>query len=565
MAQEQEDGVLKKGRDMPVITVDPEDLKTLIGRRLSDEEMKRILPLNKMNIEDWGEEVKIEVTPDRPDLFSAEGMARQISAWLGISPGFAKPIISPPKIEVRASKVSLRPFITCGLVRGIRMSDRMIKSIMQLQEMLDLTLGRDRKKVAIGLHDVSKVKPPFFYKEVFPDEVSFVPLNSSKRMNLKQITTQHPKGVEYAHLVSGAPKWPIIIDSQNHVLSFPPIINGELTKVTELTTDMFIDITGSDEKSINYSLNILLAALEKRGGRIEGVRIGTSIKPDLSPRLIKVRPDDARKMLGLEISNKDMQALLERAGYDAALKKNEFDVLAPAYRADMLHPVDIMEDIAIAYGFNGITPEMPKLPSTGGPDTLEEFSNTLRELMIGLGFQEVLNFVLSSKEKQFSKMGLKDQDSVEISNPASQEYSICRKWLVPGLLDDCKSNKHRRFPQRIFEIADCVVPDSGSDSRASNARKISCLTTHPQASLSEILSILNAVKENFGIKMEIRPAKHNSFISGRCGTIHLAGKEEAGVFGEISPKALHNFELNNPAAALELDVQKIAKSLGIIA
>ena len=546
---------------MPIITVDPDDLKSLIGRKVSDDELRRILPLNKLNIEEWDEEMKIEVTPDRPDLFSTEGMARQIASWLGITIGLTKFDIAKPKIEVVPSKVSLRPFITCGAVRGVRMDDRMIKSIMQLQEMLDLTLGRDRKKVAIGIHDVSRVVPPFYYKEILPNEVSFVPLNSSKRMNLRQIIAEHPKGVQYAHLVKGAKKWPIIVDSKNQVLSFPPIINGELTKVREDTTDMFIDITGSSDSLVNYSLNILLAALEKRGAKIEAVSLGGKLKPDLSPKLMEVDADEARKLLGLEIGNKDIADLLERMGYGAAMKKSRADVLVPAYRADILHPVDIIEDIAIAYGFSDIRPEMARLPSTGEASRMEEFSNRIRELMTGLGFQEVLNYTLTSSERQFSWMNVKAEPVAEIGNPMSQDYSACRRWLLPSLMEDLRTNKHRKFPQRIFEVSDSVVPDR-SETAASNVRKLCGVITHSQASLSEIISILNAIKENLGAKWEMKPCRHGSFIPGRCGAILLDGKE-AGVFGEINPKVLLNFELNNPVSAFELDVQAVSGHLRI--
>ena len=547
---------------MPIVTVDSEDLKSLIGRKVSDEELKRVLPLNKLSIEEWnGTELKIEVTPDRPDLFSAEGMARQLGAWLNVRPGLSKFELSSAKITMNVSRVSLRPFITCAVVRGVRMSDSMVRSIMQLQETLDLTLGRDRKKVAIGLHDISKVTQPFFYKEILPEGISFIPLNSNKRMNLRQIIQSHPKGIAYAHLVKGASKWPIIVDSKGQVLSFPPIINGELTKVTEETTDFFMDITGSDEKAINFSLNILAAALEKRGGKIEAVRLGGETRPNLSPRLMQVSMDDTRKLLGLEISNRDMQSFLERMGYGATIRKSMAEVLIPAYRADILHPVDIMEDIGIAYSFSDIIPEMPRLPSRGEASRMEEFTNRIRELMIGLGFQEVLNYTLTSKERQFSRMSTKEEEAAEISNPISQEYAICRRWLIPGLLDNCRLNKHRRFPQRIFEAGDCIIPDS-SETRASNIRKLAGLATHPQASLSEIISILNSVRDNLGVSWEMKPCKHESFIPGRCGAVLLDGKE-IGIFGEVHPRVLASFELNNPAAAFEIDLQKIANSLGI--
>ena len=542
---------------MPIITVDSDDLKSLIGRKISDEELRRALPLAKMLIEDWnGTELKIEVTPDRPDLFSAEGMARQLASWLGVSTGLERLQIAPAKIQVNASKVSLRPYITCGLVRGVRMSDHMIKSIMQLQETLDLTLGRDRKKVAIGLHDISKVKPPFYYKEVLPGDVSFVPLNSTKKMTMGEVIKSHPKGVEYAHLVKDAKKWPIILDSNGHVLSFPPIINGELSKVTEETTDMFIDITGYDDKAINFSLNILLAALAKRGGRIEYVNVGGAMKPDLNPRMMAFNADEARKMLGLSLSNKEMQSLLSRMGYDSSSNKSEIEAMAPAYRADILHPVDVIEDIAVAYGFDQLTPEMPKLASVGEAHPLEELTDTLRELMIGLGFQEVMNYTLTSSERQFARMNTSAEEAVQLENPISQDHSECRRWLLPGLMENSRTNKHRRFPQRIFEAADCIVPDKAADVKALNVRKLSGLITHSQANLSEIISTLNAIKENMGLHWEMKPIKHASFIDGRCGSIHINGKD-VGLFGELHPKTILNYDLNNPVAAFELDVQKI--------
>jgi phenylalanyl-tRNA synthetase beta chain len=331
----------------------------------------------------------------------------------------------------------------------------------------------------------------------------------------------------------------------------------ELTKVTEETTDLFLDITGSSERLINCCLNILATALERRGGKIEAVSLGGKLRPDLSPRLMEVSMDEARKLLGLEISNKEIVSLLGRMGYGAAAKKSTAEVLIPAFRADILHPVDVMEDIAIAYGFFDIAPEIPRLPTTGEANQGEEFSNRVRELMIGLGFQEVINYTLTSKEKQFSRMGSKPEPLAEIENPLSQEYSACRRWLLPGLMENLRSNKHRKFPQRIFEIADCIIPDN-SETSASNVRKLSGITTHSQASLSEIISMLNAIKENLGAKWEMRPHIHGSFIQGRCGAIFLHGKKEpAGIFGEMSPKVLSNFELNNPVAAFELDIEKI--------
>lgn len=553
MAKEEEGDVL--GDNMPTITASASDLKSMIGKPVSDDQLKAVMPLIKCEIDSWqGDEMKIEVTPDRPDLLSTEGIARQVSQWLGFRRGPHGYIISKPRIALSADPVEVRPEIVAGCVRGIEMSGSMVKSIMQLQEAIDLTIGRGRVKTAIGVHDVTPVKPPFYYREVGPRDVSFVPLGFSKEMTIEGILKEHPKGMQYRSIFGKSKTYPIIVDKNDDVLSFPPIINGELTKVTPDTRDIFLDITGFDQTPLNYALNILLGALEMRGGRIEAVKVNNRSYPHLKARQVKLDRNLVKRMLGLGMKDRDIRDCLERMGYGVDIKAGK--VMVPPYRADIMHPVDVIEDIAIAYGYNDFVPEVPRLPTVGRSNPGEDFTLKLKEFMVGLGFQEVLNLSLSSSEKQFRNMGTRNPGAIELSNPISQEYNLCRYWLLPSLMENLSSNAHRRYPQRLFELGECIHPDPGADTRARNIRKLAAVTSHADASFSEIMSVFNAFSEVLPLELNTKEYNHSSFIQGRCASVSLKGRA-IGLLGEIHPRVLQNFGLKMPAAGLEINAENL--------
>jgi len=429
---------------------------------------------------------------------------------------------------------------------------------MQLQEAIDLTIGRDRLKTAIGVHDASKVRPPFFYREVGPRDISFVPLGFSKELTIEQILRKHPKGLQYRHIFSGNKTYPVILDRNDDVLSFPPIINGELTKVTPETTDIFLDITGFDQTPLNQALNILLSALEMRGGKIEAVKINNRSYPHLKARPVRIDTSSVKRMLGVNLKDREIRDCLERMGY--GFDPSSSQVLVPPYRADIMHPVDVIEDVAIAYGYNDFVPEVPRLPTIGRPNPEEEFALMLKELMVGLGFQEVINPSLSSPERQFTRMGTRNPGAVEIANPVSRDYVICRHWLLPSLLENLNSNIHRRYPQRIFELGECLHPDPGADTRTRNVKKLAAVTSHADAGFSEIMSLFNAFSEALPLRLTTAEHSHPSFIRGRCVSIILRGRA-IGLLGEIHPSTLHGFGLKMPVAALEINSESLWRAL----
>ncbi len=535
------------------------DLKSLTDRPVPDDQLEAVLPLIKCEIDSWeGDELKIEVTPDRPDLLSVEGIARQLSYWLGFRRGLHEFKTSDPWITLKTGEVRVRPKIVAGCVRGLSMNDEMVRSVMQLQEAIDYTIGRDRVKTAIGIHDVSRVKPPFYYKEVGPKDAEFVPLGMSRKMSIGEILKQHPKGRQYSHIFRGRKRYPIIVDRNGDVLSFPPIINGELTKVRPETKDIFIDITGFDLTPLNSALNILLAALEARGGRIESVMVDSQHYPHIKGRPVSLDRDMVKRTLGIGLKDSEISDCLERMGYRPDLKRGS--VIVPPYRADIIHPVDVIEDIAIAYGFNDFVPEVPRLPTMGRPSPEEDFSIKLKHAMVGLGFQEMVNLSLSSTKKQFSMMGVRNPGAIELENPVSSEYDVCRHWLLPSLLENLAANNHRRYPQRIFEVSDCVRRDRKADTGASNQRMLSAAVSHAGAGFSEILSLFRALAGVIPVELSAGDGRHGSFIEGRCADILLDVKP-IGVLGEIHPRVLKAFGLKMPVAAMELDAERIWEKL----
>jgi len=533
---------------MVVLEIDKNDLLKLVEKELTDEQIEETLFLLKVETKINENKMICELNPDRPDMFSVEGLAREMKGFLGIETGMVNYIISDSDVVLKREKADVRPFISCAIIKDVKLTDELIKSLMQLQEKLHGSIGRDRKKVAIGVHDFDKIKPPLVYKDV--DSYKFIPLGETKEMDVKEVLDVHPKGKDYAHLLKD--KYPIILDKEG-VISFPPIINSERTRVTENTKNLFIDVTGTDERAVNQALNIVVCNIVERTGKIFTVKVSAKKTPDLEPKGIGVDISNIDSLLGLGLSEKDVADILERMR-DKVVKfrGGRIEVLIPPYRTDVLHVIDVVEDVAIGYGYNNIQPILPKIATIGGLSELEKLSTKIRELMIGLGFQETLNFILTNEQNNFTKMKT-DGKMVEILNPVSSEYNVCRTWLLPSLMKVLSANKHREYPQKIFEIGDCVVLDEGTDSGTKTIRKLSAVISYDNANLTEMKSIIEAVLKDFGYEYEIRDFNHPSFIESRCGEI-LVNEKQIGFFGEIHPSILTNWELEKPVIGFEINI-----------
>ena len=544
---------------MPTLSYDKKDLLSLIGKKLSDKELEEIINLIKPNVEEMGkDEIRVEHCADRPDLFGIEGLARAVRSYLGIEKGLKKFLVEDARMSVKVEPVKIRPYIACAIIKNFKPTSEAIKSLMNIQEVLHETLGRKREKVAIGIHDLDKIEPPIKYTAVSRAE-KFIPLECEAEMSLEEVLEKTEKGRKYGHIIRESKFWPVYVDSRG-IFSFPPIINSDRTKVTEKTRNLFVEVTGIEKKALLQTLNILVTNFAERKCKIEAVRVKypgkTEVTPELKEEVIQVDPKKVNELIGLNLSASEMIELLERMGYEASLIRGKLQVIIPCYRVDILHAVDIIEDVAIAYGYNNLVPEFANVATIGKPLALEKLCAKARQLMIGFGFQEILRPVLTNPRDQFERMNLEASEVIEIENFVSEEYTCLRKWLIPGLLKVLAVNKHVEYPQKLFEIGDVVIPDKREETMSKNLRKLACVISHSKASFSEIKSVVESFLRNLGVDYRIEEFKHPSFIEGRVAKV-VGNRKELGFFGEISPLVLEKWELEMPVSAFEINLEEM--------
>ncbi|MFH1105740.1 MAG: phenylalanine--tRNA ligase subunit beta [Candidatus Aenigmatarchaeota archaeon] len=309
------------------------------------------------------------------------------------------------------------------------------------------------------------------------------------------------------------------------------------------------------------ALNVVVAALSDRKAEVQSVKIvypdKTMVTPDLSPKKYSINTDYVNKISGLNLGEKEICRLLEQANYDTRLNGKNIELLYPAYRQDIMHPRDIVEDVIISYGYNKIKPVAPALKTESGLSEIGVFSNKISEIMVGLGFQEILSYTLTNRDNNFKRMGLKDEKIIEIENPASINWNVFRSWMLPCLMDFFSGNQHVDYPQKIFEVGDVVLIDESKETRSRDARKLSVAWADSRMGYEKIASALDALLKELGVSYTLKKSTHPSFIDGRIADVIVKNKP-IGFVGEIHPKVLNNFRLKMPVAAFEIDLQAIS-------
>lgn len=550
---------------MPTITVNKQDLIELLGFSLSDKKLRETINCIKPEVESISPtDLIYELNPDRPDLFSSPGLARAMKGYLEKEVGAPKYRTEQSEVTVTTGKVEIRPYIACALIKELQLTPTIVEQLMKFQENLHRTIGRNRRKVAIGLHNFKEVFPPIHYG-TSPPTKQMLPLQGSKNMSLRSILLEHPKGKKFSHIIADAETFPTIID-QKGIFSFPPIINSKRTRISSTSTDLFVDVTGTSFSAVDDVMNILTTSLAERGGKIQKLRVRypnhTYTFPTLKKETQKIRSGYINDLIGLDLSPKEIVKLLEKMRFNLEIANtDEISVSIPPFRTDILHPVDLIEDICIAYNYDEFSPAPTEKASIGGLNQIERFSTRIRETMIGLGFQEVMNPTLTSKETLIEKMCLKEKNLqvVEIANPVSKEYEVCRNQLLPTLLEFLSKNVHIKFPQKVFELEDVIVIRDGTN-KTKNIKKLSIVISNHEIGYSDLRATLDALLKQFGITYEVKPINHPSFIKGRVGEVLLHGKDaekKLGIIGEVHPKVLVNFGLKKPVGAIEIRVDTL--------
>ncbi len=546
---------------MPSTSISASDLEQLVGRRLEGDELRSAMFACKAEIEEIeGDEIKLEIKDsNRIDLLSAEGIARTIKGFLGIETGLPRYKCSPSGITVRVdpSVSSVRPFVVAFVAEGVELTEELIASYMALQEKIHTSYGRGRRRTAIGFYDLDLIQPPISYTVTSPDENAFVPLGEVEKMTPREILERHPKGREFAHLLEGFEKYPILKDASGNVLSMPPIINSDtLGHVTADTQNLFVEATGSEFDTLVLGINVLATALADRGATIKSVLLEypdgiTRKTPDFSVEKRDLDPLHCNKVLGLDLSASEIVDLLRKARFDAISQDEKIEVSIPPYRRDVMHENDLIEDVAIVYGYARIEPVDPQIPTIGRPDPLEEFSDLIRDTMVGFGYQEIMTFILTSPDVVSRSMRNRRIAYVELENPTTTSFSIFRPDLLPSILQFLGRNAHVSYPQRVFEVGDAVMLNGEN---CETRRKLCFAWADSRVNLTNIKAVVVSLLGLLDVAYSFEPTDEDPvFIPGRGAKV-VSAEGTLGWFGEIHPEILENFEIPVPVLAAEFDV-----------
>jgi len=557
---------------MPTISISRSDLERLIGRRTTDKELDVWLPLVKGEVKEADTvtgALRLELQDsNRPDLWCVEGIARQIRCKLK---GARDPYPYLQGGKTRRDQVlvgkgleKVRPFVAACKARGYTVTDESLTQLIQTQEKLADIFGRKRRTVSIGLYRLRPISFPVTYALVDPESTSFRPLGYDEQLSLRKILDIHPKGIEYSGILEGQHRFPLLRDAKGEVLSFPPIINSrDIGEVRVGESELFVEVTGTDLRMVMLALNIFAANLHDRGAWIEPMDVvypyktalGRTIRmPQRFTKPRKIRRDQIVQALGSELPMKDIRLSLTSYGYSVAGARETLAVTLPAYRNDVMHPVDIVEDVAISRGYGNFAPIMPSAFTVGSLTRIEQLSDKVRELMVGFGFQEIVSNILGSKEDLVQKMRLSphhpDGRTVEIDNIMSQSVEVLRQWMLPSLLRVEAASSRSFYPHLLFEVGEVAIFDPSSETGSQTELRLGALSAYAGASFSEVHSFLELLCFYLKKPYSLRPTAHPSFLEGRVAQI-LMGDQSIGLIGELHPDVLERWHIGMPCSMFE--------------
>ncbi|RKF73182.1 Phenylalanine--tRNA ligase beta subunit [Golovinomyces cichoracearum] len=600
---------------MPTISVDKAELFKVLGQEYSTEEFENLcfefgIELDEdtsdserpmVNGKQEPAKLKIEIPANRYDMLCFEGISLMLNVFLGKVP-YPNYRLVPPKddktasITVSSETLKVRPFISGAILRNIRFTQEAYDSFISLQDKLHQNLARQRTLVAIGTHDLDKINGPFTYEALRPGDISFVPLNQKKEMNAEELmllykTDKHL--AKYLPIIQDSPVYPVIYDSNRIVCSLPPIINGDRSKITLDTKNVFIEITGTDRTKLEIVNNIIVAMFSQyctEPFTVEPMTIvsdhngETRQTPNLGCRTTKVEVDYINKSCGLNESPQRICDLLTKMCYSAkpiSTAQNLIEVTVPITRADVLHQCDLMEDFAIAYGFNKLPrSSLNKASTIGQPLMINKLGDIVRMEAALAGWVEVMPLILCSHDENFSYLNRKDngETAVVLANPKTAEYQIVRTSLLPGILKTIRENKKHSVPIKIFEVSDIALKDRKVERQSRNERHFAAAWYGKTSGFEVVHGLLDrillmlrtpflvseesptevgldgAAKDGYWID-EIDEA---TFFPGHAAAIYLrvnGKKTRIGEFGILHPTVLEKFELRYPVSTLEINLE----------
>ncbi|MCS5527761.1 MAG: phenylalanine--tRNA ligase subunit beta [Nitrosopumilus sp.] len=547
---------------MPVIELSYSRLQKLIGK-VSKKQISDSLPFLGLDIESEDKDlVRIEYSPNRPDYSTDIGIALGLQGLLGIKTGSIKLTVKKSKnysITVKPTVSKIRPFVTGIIAKNGKIDDKTIKQLMTMQEDLHYGIGRKRKKSSIGIHDLDKISFPLTYTATDKNH-KFIPLNSEKELSISEIIADTETGKDYGHLLGQSSQVPIILDSNKKTVSFPPIINAGITTVTTKTKNLFVEVTGINKADAEDMLSVVATILQSAGFTLEHVQISgaKNSSPKLQEKKISVDSSLINQTLGLALTTSKIITSLKKSRLSAISKGKKIVCTIPAYRFDIFGSMDLVEEVALGYGIQNFEPTMSPSQTIGQTNPLSLQLKSLNQTMIGLGFLEALNSSLSSKRVLYDMTNRDSKNMISVLDSKSQEHTILRDSILPGLIENLSRNIHESYPQKMFETGSIF----NLDKPISEKINLAVISAHKDANFTEIKSVLQTLlKIGFGIQIQTKTVTNSSFKDGHCADIIFNGNI-VGVIGEIDSKIIDNYKIRVPVVGFEISLSdSVFKSL----
>ncbi|MDR2499493.1 MAG: phenylalanine--tRNA ligase subunit beta [Treponema sp.] len=580
---------------MPKIEVNEEVFSTLAGRRWdSREALEEALVCAKAELDSGpcsAEPVlKIELNDtNRPDLWSTAGCARQLRIYYGGKrPAYSffsypgapqtadaqgRPLRSA---RVEASVQGVRPYLAGFVAAGKAVTPESLRDMIQTQEKLAWNYGRKRRTLSMGLYRAGMIQWPIVYRAADPDAVSFVPLQWDAPLTLREILQQHPKGREYAFIQEHEPLHPLLLDSQGNILSYPPIINSaDIGAVQAGDQDLFVELTGTDQRLVTLAASIMACDMADQGCRIEPVRVdyeydtpmGRSVTtPYYFQEPVFCSLARINALLGETLSLAECRAALEKMGPRAvagqgseggdAPETGGLRVYPPEYRNDFLHPVDVVEDVAIGRGLYSFKPQRPRSFTVGRLSPISAFSRKVKELFIGMGYQEMIYNYLGSRKDLVERMRGDGAGIIRIANPMTENYAYLRDSILPSLLQSEAVSSHAAYPHRLFEIGKIARRDGNENYGTATRQYAGFLYAGEDAGFNTLAGQLQTLFYYLSREYQAETLEDSRFIPGRAAAVQYQGRA-VGVFGELHPGVLENWGAVQPCAAGEIDLDAL--------
>jgi len=540
---------------MPVIELNLNRIKKIISGNVTKKRIVDTLPFLGLDIESQdGDKIRIEYSPNRPDYSTDFGIALGLEGLLGIKKGIQKTNIKKQgkfEIKVDPSVSKIRPFVTGVIARNGTIDDETIKQLMNMQEDLHFGIGRKRKKSSIGLHDLDRISFPLNYTTSTRGH-SFVPLNSESKHTIDQILSETEVGKNYGWILGDSKNVPIIVDSEGTTISFPPIINASVTAVTTKTKNVLVEVTSLDKDAAEDMLSVVVAILQMAGFEIIQLTIsgGKNSTPRLNSRKIQYETRLTEQILGLNISPSAMTSSLKKCRLDAIQKGTKIQCTIPRYRFDVFGPMDIVEEIALGYGIDNLTPKLSPSQKLGEKSLMTKKLEIVSKITVGFGFTEALNSSLTSKKILFDFLNRDSSQMISVIDSKSQEHTILRDTILPGLIENLSKNIHESYPQKLFEVG-TVFSKAKPIHEAIN---LAGVIAYKESNYSEMKSVLQSIlKTGFKIDSKTKTPKDNvtTFANGRHSDIFV-GEKSVGTIGEINSDVLDNFKIRTSVVGFEI-------------